>query len=228
MVYFCAMSKRFNIVILITFLSAGVLTCHAQQQPQTGASKSIYLTPMCVYNGDTIPYVKLPPLHLQTAKIQEQARNGEILQTYPRRKESASNFKGNQPGDYRDLRIFADHSHSKRAAKAPESCGKGVERTIHSPYEKTFLCTRKTVNQTGRPANPFHFLRTGKSIYGTFKAGFYRPLPHCSEPVLKNNTTLREMMRLREESNLTGRERAALITSVHHLKLMPALRACEC
>lgn len=64
MVYFCAMSKRFNIVILITFLSAGVLTCHAQQQPQTGASKSIYLTPMCVYNGDTIPYVKLPTVYI--------------------------------------------------------------------------------------------------------------------------------------------------------------------
>ena len=58
------MSKRFNIVILITFLSAGVLTCHAQQQPQTGASKSIYLTPMCVYNGDTIPYVKLPTVYI--------------------------------------------------------------------------------------------------------------------------------------------------------------------
>ena len=112
-------------------------------------------------------------LHLQTAKIQEQARNGEILKTYPRCKESASHFKGNQPGDYRDLRIPADHSHSKRAAKTPESCGKGVERTIHSTYEKAFLCTRKTVNQTGR-------------------------------------------------------QRAALITSVHHLKLMPALRACEC
>ena len=64
MVYFCAMSKRFNIVILITFLSAGVLTCHAQQQPQTGTSKSIYLTPMCVYNGDTIPYVKLPTVYI--------------------------------------------------------------------------------------------------------------------------------------------------------------------
>lgn len=64
MVYFCAMSKRFNIVILITFLSAGILTCHAQQQPQTGASKSIYLTPMCVYNGDTIPYVKLPTVYI--------------------------------------------------------------------------------------------------------------------------------------------------------------------
>ena len=58
------MSKRFNIVILITFLSAGVLTCHAQQQPQTDASKSIYLTPMCVYNGDTIPYVKLPTVYI--------------------------------------------------------------------------------------------------------------------------------------------------------------------
>lgn len=169
MVYFCAMSKRFNIVILITFLSAGVLTCHAQQQPQTDASKSIYLTPMCVYNGDTIPYVKLPTVYIfKPLKFKNRREMAEILQTYPRRKESASNFKGNQPGDYRDLRIPADHSHSKRAAKAPESCGKGVERTIHSPYEKTFLCTRKTVNQTGRPANPFHFLRTGKSIYGTF------------------------------------------------------------
>ena len=94
MVYFCAMSKRFNIVILITFLSAGVLTCHAQQQPQTGASKSIYLTPMCVYNGDTIPYVKLPTVYIfKPLKFKNRRENGEILQTYPRRKESASHSK---------------------------------------------------------------------------------------------------------------------------------------
>ena len=69
MVYFCAMSKRFNIVILITFLSAGVLTCHAQQQPQTGASKSIYLTPMCVYNGlQTIPTQKERQKHLKAVE----------------------------------------------------------------------------------------------------------------------------------------------------------------
>ena len=64
MVYFCGMNIRLNIVILIVFLSSGSLVCHAQQQPRTDMSKSIYLTPMCVYNGDTIPYVKLPTVYI--------------------------------------------------------------------------------------------------------------------------------------------------------------------
>ena len=119
MVYFCAMSKRFNIVILITFLSAGVLTCHAQQQtPNRCIQKHLSHSHVRVQRRYDSLRETSYRLHLQTAKIQEQARNGEILQTYPRRKESASHFKGNQPGDYRDLRIPADHSHSKRAAKS--------------------------------------------------------------------------------------------------------------
>lgn len=113
-------------------------------------------------------------LHLQTAKIQEQARNGEILQTYPRRKESASNFKGNQPGDYRDLRIPADHSHSKRAAKAPESCGKGVERTIHSPYEKlSFAQGKLLIKLVDRQTHSTSY-ELVKAFMGPFKAGFYQ------------------------------------------------------
>jgi len=64
MVYFCDMNIRLNIVILIVFLSLGNLTCHAQRQPETDMSGSIYLTPMCIYNGDTIPYVKLPTVYI--------------------------------------------------------------------------------------------------------------------------------------------------------------------
>ena len=64
MVYFCDMNIRLNIVILIVFLSLGSLTCHAQRQPKTDMSGSIYLTPMCIYNGDTIPYVKLPTVYI--------------------------------------------------------------------------------------------------------------------------------------------------------------------
>ena len=64
MVYFCNMNARLNIVILIMFLSLGSLKCFAQQQPQSAAQKSVYLTPMCVYEGDTIPYVKLPTVYI--------------------------------------------------------------------------------------------------------------------------------------------------------------------
>ena len=64
MVYFCNMNARLNIVILIMFLSLGSLKCFAQQQPRPAAQKSVYLTPMCVHEGDTIPYVKLPTVYI--------------------------------------------------------------------------------------------------------------------------------------------------------------------
>lgn len=47
------------------FLSFGSLKCMAQQQSQpTGVQKNIYLKPMCVYEGDTIPYVSLPTVYI--------------------------------------------------------------------------------------------------------------------------------------------------------------------
>ena len=173
MVYFCAMSKRFNIVILITFLSAGILTCHAQQQPQTGASKSIYLTPMCVYNGDTIPYVKLPTVYifkpLKFKNRREMAKYYKLIRDVKKVLPISKEINRAIIETYEYLQTIPTQKERQKHLKAVE---KGVERTIHSPYEKAFLCTRKTVNQTGRPANPFHFLRTGKKQFmGPFKAG---------------------------------------------------------
>ena len=65
MVYFCIMNIRPNIVILILFLLFGNRICLAQQQlPKADVQKSILLTPMCIYEGDTIPYVKLPTVYI--------------------------------------------------------------------------------------------------------------------------------------------------------------------
>ena len=64
MVYFCAMNGQFKIVILIVFLLSGSLICHAQQTSKENGTKSVFLTPMCVYEGDTIPYVKLPTVYI--------------------------------------------------------------------------------------------------------------------------------------------------------------------
>ena len=58
------MNVRLNIVIFILFLFLGSLKCFAQQQPRSAAQRTVYLTPMCVYEGDTIPYVKLPTVYI--------------------------------------------------------------------------------------------------------------------------------------------------------------------
>ena len=46
------------------FLFFGNTVCRAQQQSAPGTRKNIYLTPMCVYEGDTIPYIKLPTVYI--------------------------------------------------------------------------------------------------------------------------------------------------------------------
>ena len=113
-------------------------------------------------------------LHLQTAKIQEQARNGEILQTYPRRKESASNFKGNQPGDYRDLRIPADHSHSKERQKHLKAVEKGLKEQYTPRMKKlSFAQGKLLIKLVDRQTHSTSY-ELVKAFMGPFKAGFYQ------------------------------------------------------
>ena len=47
------MNARLNIFIIVVFLLFGTSLCQAQETKTEG-----YLVPMCVYEGDTIPYIK--------------------------------------------------------------------------------------------------------------------------------------------------------------------------
>ncbi len=49
------MNARLNIFIIVVFLLFGTSLCQAQETKTEG-----YLVPMCVYEGDTIPYIKIP------------------------------------------------------------------------------------------------------------------------------------------------------------------------
>lgn len=61
------MNARLNIFIIVVFLLFGTSLCQAQETKTEG-----YLVPMCVYEGDTIPYIDTHRLYLQTSQIQEQ------------------------------------------------------------------------------------------------------------------------------------------------------------
>lgn len=56
------MNKKLLIVTFL-LLTTGISSIYAQQKTRK-QSGEVYLTPMCVYEGDTIPYVKLPTVYI--------------------------------------------------------------------------------------------------------------------------------------------------------------------
>lgn len=50
-------------IVTILLLTTGISSIYAQQKTRKQPGK-VYLTPMCVYEGDTIPYVKLPTVYI--------------------------------------------------------------------------------------------------------------------------------------------------------------------
>lgn len=56
------MNKKL-LIVTILLLITGISSTYAQQKTRKQPGK-VYLTPMCVYEGDTIPYVKLPTVYI--------------------------------------------------------------------------------------------------------------------------------------------------------------------
>lgn len=55
--------NRKLLIVTILLLTTGISSIYAQQKTRKQPGK-VYLTPMCVYEGDTIPYVKLPTVYI--------------------------------------------------------------------------------------------------------------------------------------------------------------------
>ena len=147
MVYFCNMNARLNIVILIMFLSLGSLKCFAQQQPQSAAQKSVYLTPMCVYEGDTIPYVKLPTVYISKEINRAIIETYEYMMTLPTEKARQKHMKA--------VEKSLKEQYTPRMKKLTFAQGKLLIK----------LVDRQT-NSTG--------YELVKAFMGPFKAGFYQ------------------------------------------------------
>ena len=151
MVYFCNMNARLNIVILIMFLSLGSLKCFAQQQPQSAAQKSVYLTPMCVYEGDTIPYVKLPTVYIfKPLKF----KNKRDMNKYYKLIRDVKKVLPISKEINRAIIETYEYMMTLPTEKARQK--HMLEGAIHSPHEETYLCPRQTVNKTGRPTDQLH------------------------------------------------------------------------
>ena len=175
MVYFCNMNARLNIVILIMFLSLGSLKCFAQQQPQSAAQKSVYLTPMCVYEGDTIPYVKLPTVYIfKPLKF----KNKRDMNKYYKLIRDVKKVLPISKEINRAIIETYEYMMTLPTEKARQKHMKAVEKSLKEQYtprmkKLTFAQGKLLIKLVDRQTNSTGY-ELVKAFMGPFKAGFYQ------------------------------------------------------
>jgi hypothetical protein len=157
------------------FLLSGNLACHAQQQPETDISKSIYLTPMCIYNGDTIPYVKLPTVYifkpLKFKNKREMAKYYKLIRDVKKVLPISKEINHAIIETYEYLQTLPTEKERKKHLKAVE---KGLKEQYTPRMKKlSFAQGKLLIKLVDRQTNSTSY-ELVKAFMGPFKAGFYQ------------------------------------------------------
>ena len=175
MVYFCAMNGQFKIVILIVFLLSGSLICHAQQTSKENGTKSVFLTPMCVYEGDTIPYVKLPTVYifkpLKFKNRREMAKYYKLIRDVKKVLPISKEINRAIIETYEYLQTIPTEKGRQKHLKAVE---KGLKEQYTARMKKlSFTQGKLLIKLIDRQSNSTSY-ELVKAFMGPFKAGFYQ------------------------------------------------------
>lgn len=181
MLYFCKMNIRLNIVILTLFLGLGNLKCAAQQQlptPEAGGElpgRSVFLTPMCIYQGDTIPFVKLPTVYvfkpLRFKNKREAARYTKLVRDVKKVLPISKEINQVIIETYEYLQTLPTEKERSKHLKAVE---KGLKEQYTPRMKKlTFSQGKLLIKLVDRQTNSTSY-ELVKAFMGPFKAGFYQ------------------------------------------------------
>ena len=134
------MNIRPNIVILTLFALFFVsLSSRAQEKQNNGG----YLVPVCIYEGDTIPYVQLRTVYIfKPLKFKKWQRTERILQIGEKCQKGVSHCPWNKPDHPRNIRISTNPAERKSPATSHQKGREGPQRTIYTTYEEINFCTR--------------------------------------------------------------------------------------
>lgn len=174
--YFCGMKIRLNIVTLILFLLFGRLASYAQQQsPQTNGTKSILLTPMCVYQGDTIPYMKLPTVYifkpLKFKNKREMAKYYKLIRDVKKVLPISKEINRAVIETYEYMMTLPNEKARQKHIKAVE---KGLKEQYTPRLKKlSFAQGKLLIKLVDRQTNSTGY-ELVKAFMGPFKAGFYQ------------------------------------------------------
>lgn len=177
MVYFCRMNVRLHIVILIAFFLLATLPCAAQKQAETPVEQGqkLYLTPMTVYEGDTIPYIKLPTVYvfkpLKFKNRRQMNQYYKLVRDVKKVLPIANEVNRAIIETYEYLQTIPDE-------KARQKHLKLVEKSVKEQYtprmkKLTFAQGKLLIKLVDRQTNSTGY-ELVKAFLGPFRAGFYQ------------------------------------------------------
>lgn len=165
------MNKRSNVLIISLFLLIGTSLCAAQEKQQD----SVYLVPMCQYQGELIPCVQLREVLIFKPLV---FKNTKEKQEYDR---LVHNVKKTLPIAKEIQRAIIEtyeYMETLPDKKAKDKHIKNVEKGLKEQYtaqlkKLTFSQGKLLIKLVDREANQSSY-ELVKAFMGPFKAGFYQ------------------------------------------------------
>ena len=167
---------RLKFILFITFLCLAAPKCLAQQADSTKtASHAAYLTRMCVYEGDTIPYVSLSAVYIyqpiQFKNKRQERRYNKLVRDVKKVLPIANEVQRAIIETYEYLMTLPDEKARQRHLKA-------VEKSIKEQYtprmkKLTFAQGKLLIKLVDRQTNSTGY-ELVKAFLGPFRAGFYQ------------------------------------------------------
>lgn len=170
------MDRRFYIFILVACLLCcmGGLPCLAQQN-QAAQGKKVHLMPVTVYEGDTIPFVRLPTVYifkpLKFKNKRQMRQYAKLVRDVKKVLPIANEVNRAIIETYEYLMTLPDEESRQRHLKL-------VEKSIKEQYtprmkKLTFAQGKLLIKLVDRQTNSTGY-ELVKAFLGPFRAGFYQ------------------------------------------------------
>ena len=165
------MNSRLNIVVLTLFALLFSLTARAQSKSPSGG---VFL-PMCVYNGDTIPYINLPTVYifkpLKFRNDKERTEYYRLVRNVKRVYPISREINRTIIETYEYLETLPNEKARQKHIKLVE---KGLKDQYTPQMKKlSFAQGKLLIKLVDRQSNQTSY-ELVKAFMGPFKAGFYQ------------------------------------------------------
>ena len=175
--YICNMKMRGKFIMTITLLCLTVSMLRAQGRADDAppSTKSVYLTPMCVYQGDTIPRVQLSTIYIFKPMVfknkRDMRRYYRLIRDVKKVLPIANEVRTAIIETYEYLQTLPDEEARQRHLKYME---KSIKQQYTPRMKKlTFSQGKLLIKLIDRQTNSTGF-ELVRAFLGPFRAGFYQ------------------------------------------------------
>ncbi|WP_300812495.1 DUF4294 domain-containing protein [uncultured Bacteroides sp.] len=172
MMYFCNVNRKL-VILTLFLLITGISASYAQQR--TSQPGKVYLTPMTVYEGDTIPYVKLPTVYifkpLKFKNKREMTKYYKLIRDVKKVLPIANEVNRAIIETYEYMMTLPTEKERQKHMKA-------VEKSLKEQYtprmkKLTFAQGKLLIKLVDRQTHSTGY-ELVKAFLGSFRAGFYQ------------------------------------------------------